>query len=295
MADVTISTLQDLIDFGNGVYGYGSSSSFLSVELTADLDFADLTANDVTYDWAGCVGTYYVHFDGKGHTIKNIYHVGTGNWGFIDVLNGSIKDLNLTDLYVVGARVGGITSYLNGSTISNCKVSGQIEGIANTRIGGIAGDGGSTVTFRSCSFFGKIIHRGSGNIANIGGIIGRDGACSLYNCMVVADLEGNNYTMGLAGDNNTLINCEFRGSLKAANGRAAALMGTGGTCINGIAAVTSVVGAWYGSTGRSNTYMDSTLATAGGFNIQGGFGAATTEELKNNRWLFEHNFAVPTV
>ena len=295
MADVTISTLQNLIDFGNGVYGYGSSSSFLSVELTADLDFADLAVNNTPYDWAGCVGTYYVHFDGKGHTIKNISHVGTGNWGFIDVLNGSIKNLNLTDLYVVGACVGGIASYLNGSTILNCKVSGQIEGIANTSIGGIAGNGSSTITFRSCSFFGKILHRGSGNIANIGGIIGRDGGCYLYNCMVVADLEGNNYTMGLAGDGNTLINCEFRGSLKAANGRAAALMGTGGTCINGIAVVTSVVGAWYSSISGINNWMDSTLAAAGGFSIQGGFGAAATTDLQNATWLFNHGFAVPTV
>lgn len=295
MANVTISTIQDLIALSNGDYGYGSSSDYLNVELGADLDFADLTVNDTAYDWAGCVGTYYVHCDGKGHTIKNIYHVGTGNWGFIDVLNGSVKNLNLTDLYVVGARIGGITSYMGTGEINNCKISGQIEGISSAgagMTGGIAATGTGTNYIKNCSFFGKVINRASGTVA---GISARDGGIQLTNCMVVGDLESNNYTVGLSGDNNTAINCEFRGTLKGASGRAAALLGARATCYNCIAAVTSVTGAWYSSIGGGNNWMDSTLAAAGGFNIQGGFGAATTEELKNNRWLFEHNFAVPTV
>ena len=97
------------------------------------------------------------YLDGDGHTISNLtLKGGTGNWstpentGLIGELNGSIVNLNLTNVNItegignynnVGALVGKIE---DGSTskIDNCIVSGVInstKGSSNTFIGGLVG------------------------------------------------------------------------------------------------------------------------------------------------------------
>ena len=118
MADVVINSIPDLLAFASGQYGYGSSSDRLDVELTADLDFADLTEYDIAYNWIGCKGDWYINFDGQGHTIDNINYVGMGNWGFFDVLHSTseVKNLNLTNMYVIGNGVGGIAQYCVSTT-----------------------------------------------------------------------------------------------------------------------------------------------------------------------------------
>ena len=106
---IEINTIQDLIAFSNGDYGRGTSSEYLDVVLTADLDFADLTEYDSPYNWSGCTGTWYVNFNGQGHKIDNIYYMGTAAWGFFNTLYGSVKNLKLTNMYVTSA-----TSYCCG-------------------------------------------------------------------------------------------------------------------------------------------------------------------------------------
>ena len=287
---IEIGTVEELIAFGNGDYGRGSGSGNIEAVLTADLDFADLTEYDIAYNWVGCRGDWYINFDGQGHTIDNINYVGTWNWGFFGTLHSTseVKNLNLTNMYVIGTGVGGIAQYCAGTTIQNCKVSGMLQGTAD--VGGIIGNAGNpTSTVRECSVSGKLTSTSSSTRA--GGICPTDSYTQVFNSIVVADISSNNYTTGIKGSGNTAINCEVRGTLKGASGRVGLFTFENATSVNCIAAVTSLRGGWYNAS-YNNCYMDSTLASAGGFSIPSGVTGATTEELKDESWLRSHNFAI---
>lgn len=285
---VVIDTLENLIKFSNGEFGRGTSSEYLNVVLVNDLDFNDLKEFDNPYNWAGCTGTWYVNFDGQGHKIDNIYYMGSANWGFFDDVYGSsiIKNLKLTNLYVTGSNIGGIARVARGTTIENCDVSGQISGVTGSGTGGIVG-GASTVTVSHCSFSGTIQNTGGGYTS---GILPQDGGLVCYSSIVIANMSGRNYVFGFAGDRQTLINCEFRGSLSGPGGAVSSLAGKSSSSTNCIAAITSLTGSWYNHGSLYNCYFDSTLATAGGFSLPGT--GATTEELHSLSWLREHNFPI---
>ncbi len=306
MADVVINSIQDLLAFASGQYGYGSSSDYLDVELGADLDFADLTEYDMPYVWSGCTGDWYINFDGQGHTIDNIYYVGSINrWGFFSVLkSGSIvKNLNLPNMYVAAqcgnadGGVGGIASIGEGCTIQNCHVSGQIENTrtdgnfdtSNNCVAGIVGRPGNNSTIINCSFSGTLkIASTSGHVHGIVGH-GYNGGCSVINCLCVADFVHPNSAAGIGikcyGNNGATLNSEFRGT------NAAVVFGFGNT-INCIGIVNSATQALATPDTVINSYIDSTKAAAAGLTIPSNCGSATTAELQSINWLRAHGFPI---
>ena len=289
MADVSIGTIQELVAFSNGDYGRGASGSPISVVLTADLDFDDLNEHDAPYNWAGCTGTWYINFDGQGHKVDNIYYSGTNNWGFFDdVQSGSaIKNLKLTNLYVTGSHIGCVARYTRGVTIENCSVSGQAISITGSALGGICGGANATLIVRGCSFSGVIQNTGGGYTA---GVLPQDGRLQCFGTLIVADIIGQDWMGGFSVDGQTLVDCEYRGTLQGPSGKVTSLAGAYSSSTNCIAAIKSFSGSWYSHGNLYNCYFDSTLAAAGGFSLPGT--GATTEELQSIQWLREHNFAI---
>lgn len=287
MADVTISTIQDLVSFSNGDYGRGTSSAYLDVVLTADLDFADLNEYDSPYNWAGCTGTWYVNFDGQGHKVDNIYYMGTAAWGFFGTVYGTVENLNLTNMYITvtaNATAAGIATN-SGATIRNCHVSGFIESLSYVACGIVGFRSGADPIIRECSFSGTL----RSYYATCGIIC--TGGAGIYNCLVTGELINRGELVIFWGSSDcAMINCVFRAKVTAPssrityNGRAAAyqcyfviLEGSSGNVSNAGTLV--------------NVFYDSDKVTAAGITVSAGT-AATTVQLKDPVWLKEHGFAI---
>ena len=163
------------------------------------------------------------YLDGDGHTISNLtIKGGTGNrstsenTGLIGELNGSIVNLNVTNVNItegigdfnnVGALVGKIE---DGSTskIDNCCVSGTITssgGNGYTMIGGLVGyvygvnNDPTTLTINNC--VSNVAMTGASS-NYVGGLIGSAQAFSevtVSKCAVLGDLSGKGTSGGIIG------------------------------------------------------------------------------------------------
>ena len=163
------------------------------------------------------------YLDGDGHTISNLtIKGGTGNrstsenTGLIGELNGSIVNLNVTNVNItegigdfnnVGALVGKIE---DGSTskIDNCCVSGTITssgGNGYTMIGGLVGyvygvnNDPTTLTTNNC--VSNVAMTGASS-NYVGGLIGSAQAFSevtVSKCAVLGDLSGKGTSGGIIG------------------------------------------------------------------------------------------------
>ncbi len=296
MADVAISSIQDLVSFANGDYGRGTSSAYLDVVLTADIDFNDLNEYDSPYNWAGCTGTWYINLDGQGHKIDNIYYAGSADWGFFGTVYGFVKNLYLTNMFVTSARVvaGVVVNLMDNSVLENIKVSGHLENVSTN----------NDLTCCGLYFYArnaKVI------MCSVSGTLKGGSACGLgrncengrtyiFSCMVYADITaiGNSNCAGLpfASINTTVTNCEYRGDVKCPNGASILVGGWEEyilSCLLIYGAGTS--GSWRSNSSYSNVYYDSTLATEGGFTPPSITGAPTTD-LQSAQWLHDHDFAI---
>lgn len=288
MADVTISTIQELIAFSNGDYGRGTSSAYLDVELTTDLDFNDLKEYDAAYNWAGCTGTWYVNFDGRGHKVDNIYYMGSAAWGFFGTVYGSVKNLDLTNMYVTttasNATAAGIAAYAAGAIIKNCHVSGFIESLNYVACGIVGFRSNADPTIRECSFSGTLrSYNATCGIMCTGGAY-------IYNCIVTGELINRGELVIFWGSSYCLmVNCAFRAKVTAPSSVIAFYNNTVYQCyFVMLEGSTGNVGTRASSV--VNVYYDSDKASAAGISVTGAT-AATTAELKDDTWLKEHYFA----
>lgn len=293
MADVVINSIQDLLAFASGQYGYGSSSDYLNVELGADLDFA---AYDSTYSFAGCPGNWYLNFDGKGHKIDNIQYSGTSDWGFIRHGNGqvTITNLDLTNLYVITtASAGGL--YLSGQTggsltIRNCHVSGQIESARNTTVSGLSQHTNRGADISYSSFSGTLK---SVNGAACGVCPDTQGGNTISNVMINANLQSG-WCCCIAAARSTVVNSEYRGTVNATNGIVVPV-GNSSTATNCILVINEDSTAPRITTENgtiSNTYIDATKLAQTGISHPSYITEATTAQLKDAAWLKSKGFAL---
>ncbi len=160
-------------------------------------------------------------FNGNGFQISGLTITSEGDTGLIMELNGSIKNLVLTDVNIEGGmNVAGITNFMTGGSISNSILTGKISGMEN--VGGFvsrfrggtiensinaahitAGDfyvsyiGGfaANVEFPRDEPFitnsyniGKLT--GTGNYSHIGAIIGRGAQANVTDCYWNSETTG---------------------------------------------------------------------------------------------------------
>ena len=207
-----ISSAADLKAFRDRVNGGENPAC---AKLTADFSLAGEEWTPIT----SLIG----YLDGNGHTISNLtIKGGTGNrstsenTGLIGELNGSIVNLNVTNVNItegigdfnnVGALVGKIE---DGSTskIDNCYVSGTITssgGNGHTMIGGLVGyvygvnNDPTTLTINNC--VSNVAMTGASS-NYVGGLIGSAQAFSevtVSKCAVLGDLSGKGTGGGMIG------------------------------------------------------------------------------------------------
>ncbi len=225
------------------------------------------------------------HFDGANYTVSGLYVNNTGTYGglFGQIGNGaSVKNVNVEGTIItsagdcggivgkiltnscvvdncsfrgvinnsVGGRIGGITGWNNGSTISNCytniyaeegclviggivadnKTATSIivncvaEGVFNntkgSQVGGIAANNNAAQIYNSIN---KVQITGMG--AQIGGIVGLlTGSGTIVNCINIADIttgtsSGAGGILSGSTDNSTatISNCVNYGTITASN------------------------------------------------------------------------------
>ena len=206
---------------------------------------ADISLNDVSnyenwgeqrpsYDWKpiGTKAAFTGVFDGNGHTISGLYlnrDIEENNTDasvdycglFADVYQGTIKNLNLTNVYIEvsgdSSRVGGIAGMASKTQILDCTVDGTLMGY-DGYYGGIAGSASGTIS--GCEFSGsesaaKNLQNSQSGQAYVGGIAGD------FSSAVVGTGDES------ADDFEGIINCVNKGTIEIENGYQSALAAGG--------------------------------------------------------------------
>ena len=231
----------------------GTLPSNTDIVLDGDIDLSELAALTraaVVSNWTP-VGTsekpYTGTFDGKGYTIKNLTLVeqeakeGKAYIGFFGYAkDATIKNVTFENVYInipcldidhSQGHIGAVAGSLEGtSTIENVTVKGDIKVEATqtangaSRVAVVAGGNSyGNVTIKNVHV---IANEGSYLIANnnTGAIAGQlQGKTHYENCSSNIDVTVNKFfaggIVGLAGTNDTFINCHTTGNIAVVAGR----------------------------------------------------------------------------
>ncbi len=198
-----IATAADLIAFGGEPNDY--NKHFI---MTADIDLdPDLPGGRVfgdaliAPDNSGGVGghsgaPFRGVFDGRGHTIANLHIMGKYGYdaGLFGMLDGLVKDVNLTDVAVIGSPCGAIAGLNHGGMILRCHVSGMVLGIEE--VGGLAGSHWDA-SIIDCRAQVRVVGKES-----VGGVVGGGPGGTLIGCDVQAEVSGERRVGGLVGQSH---------------------------------------------------------------------------------------------
>lgn len=177
--------------------------------LTADIDlnnepWTPIANNAITKRYSGT-------FDGKGHTIKNLYidnnAQDVGLFGY--VYGGTIRNLTVSGS-VKGTRyTGGIAGAADGGTFENCANQCAVQGGITGGIIGFATEEG-TLIVRDCYNVGSITTT-TGN--SVGGIIGQciNTSGTIRNCYNAGTVTGTASVGAIIGNpgTNKIYNCYY--------------------------------------------------------------------------------------
>ena len=310
--------------------------------LTADISLNDVSGYEnwgeerPAYDWKpiGTKAAFTGVFDGNGHVISGLYlnrdieesnEEDSADYGglFAYVYQGTIKNLNLTEVYIEvsgeRSRVGGIAGMASKTQIFDCTVDGKLIGY-DGYYGGIAGNASGTIS--GCTFAGTVsaakdLQNGQNGQAYLGGIAGdfssaivgtgdesADAFEGITNCINKGTIEIENGCQsalaagGIAGTNSARITgCTNEGTVEA---KAAAEereeLGTSALSIGGIAG--SFVVAVLGEDGVIRDCENTGTVVADSANTGGIVGtidladpryAVTIENCKNTGKVFSAN------
>lgn len=228
-----LSTAADLLNMKTF---FNASDETTYFELGADIDMASIGRWE-QFDTNSKGG---IHFDGKGHVIKNLYVDGTINYsGFFGIMVGDVINTGFVDVFINAPNrtCGAIAGYIGtsgdtaGGRIENCYVTGKIIG---DRPGGFAGVVGKTSA---------------------------SGSCHIKNCYSTAEISalGGSYVAGgiaaLVMAGSVIENCYSTGAVAAVGGTNGAAgiafeVQTGANITNSVAWNHSVASSVGGTPGR---------------------------------------------
>ena len=182
------------------------------------------------------IGTQYNYFrgtfDGNGNIIANLNVNTAGDYqGLFGYSTGTIKNIVLEHVDIIGSIGGGIAGYSSGA-IQNCHVnSGSIVG--ETSAGGIVGDTADDAgLIEACSNKAHV----TGNGARVGGIAGL--AYEINGCWNTGNVshDGSRFTLvgGVAGAADIITECYNTGTVTALNAACTATVG-------GVAGVANII------------------------------------------------------
>ena len=210
-----ICTAQDLAALANEVNsGDDKSGVYYKLADNIDLSVLSLPAEGWTPIGYDEHKPFRGNFDGGGKTVSNLAINNTldhtGLFGVIE--SGSIENLGVK-IAVSGITgqydVGGVAGYVGSSSVSNCYVTGNVNG--ESSIGGVAGSVSNNSSISNCYTTGDI-----NGTRRIGGIAGGVYDSTISNCYATGDVSGTNfYIGGIAGwvSDSTISNCYATGKI----------------------------------------------------------------------------------
>lgn len=251
-----------IIDTEAKLAWYAKNYNNGNAKLTADLDMGGKLWTPIA---AGDGGPKFSKiFDGNNHRVSNIYidaqaflnkktHADSlmaQNLGFIAALTGTVKNLILENIVVLGYGSG----FIKGNVDTEKKP---------LSIGTVVGwQSNSKSLVEGCYVTGTIVTSGDGQA--VGGVVGNLGGGTIKNCVSYASIEANGkaYVGGIVGytkeyesGKDTISSCVYAGN---------SLSSTGSGAVGG------VVGYQYlGNVAISDVYYDSDLKTKDGKDISG--------------------------
>lgn len=178
---VYIFSAEELVAFRERVYELEQTESeeILDAVLTEDISLSSVCGEGIG-NWEPIQG-FRGTFDGDGHTISGLYIAGSqeDRVGLFSSLQGTVKNLGVTDVTIEGgASLGGIVGYSFG-TLENCWCDGTVTAGPDTkRIGGVAG--GADGPMKDCRNLATV---DGGKASAIGGVVGElrkdaEGCCN---------------------------------------------------------------------------------------------------------------------
>ncbi len=254
MASVTLPVLaegeinvSDLPEFSADA-NISSVDAFKISSETALIAFASAIKDDNakgTYSLKGKAFYLANDIDLKGEEftpIANVSSVSDGFAGTFDGLNHTIKGLKINSNSDNGV---GLFGTINGATIKNLKVEGNISASGSTFVGGIIGKTQGNVVVDSCSFSGSVSNNNpdDNDTTAAGGIVGRVNyakkSVKISNCANSAEItSANGLAAGIIGYSSSkvvLSNCYNTGNISSkyyASGIGATLSKTASTITN---------------------------------------------------------------
>jgi len=161
-------------------------------KLMADIDMSAYTGTQYKI-----IGAFSGTFNGNGYVIRNLNYstISLGSYVglFGQTVGATIKDLGVENVSISsgGNRIGALIGY-NGGTVSNCFVSGTVQG--DSVVGGIVGENYGIM--KSC--FSRCFVTGTNKC--IGGLAGYNSGRITASC-ATGLVSGNSSVGGLVGDN----------------------------------------------------------------------------------------------
>ncbi len=234
-----------------------------SYRLINDIDLTNWinnhTNNDIQTNGWRPISSFGGRLYGDGHIIKGLRinrpnADSVGLFGFVN--GGLIEKLGIENCSITGGLdLGGLTGVSNAGNISNCFVSGTINGSGD--IGGLCGLTSRNTNIINCHTSVSINGTGS----YIGGLVGQNaGFSTIYNCYAQGSVTGSSYVGGLVGllfagniSHNVAANVSISATGNNPKGRIIGQQFSNGTCTNNYA--------WTGMTLNGDTIPSSDAVT----------------------------------
>ena len=193
---------------------------------TADIDLADyLSSGGAGYNegkgWepigvfvSGDTGNPFTgSYNGNNKTISNL-NINRPDKDFVGLFEysrGDINNLTLLGVDISGkGTVGGLVGYQRDGKITDCSVSGSVNG-TGSRVGGLIGS-----SYEVGEVIGSYSTASVEGFNDVGGLIGRNDYSKIEKCYATGNVKGNSSTTGglVASNYNGVIkNCYSTGSV----------------------------------------------------------------------------------
>ncbi len=204
----------DLIKFNQKV----SEKSDVCAELAGDITLSE--------EWLpiGSSMPYSGTFDGKNHEISGLtIATEATNQGLFGQINGAtVKNLRVDGNVTCGTKnyIGGIVGKIQLGTIENCSFGGTVKGgYAGGIVGGLTVPKGGTVTISGCANTASVTGTTAGGILGCWSGNAKLGDAVIQSCYNTGAINGSSRTGGIVGQLNkgTVSDCYNIGEITGTN------------------------------------------------------------------------------
>jgi len=186
-------------------------------KLTADINLSAYTGTQFSLIGLTAQNAFSGVFDGNGHTISGFTYTAEkgSNIGVFGYNGGTVENVSLVDVNVIGSYIVGGLVGINGGYIRNCYSTGVVSG--STYVGGLVGENGGSIS--NCYSTGNV--NGPNDSSDLGGLVGWNymgqSYSSISNCHSTGTVTGGDYSSNLGGlvgyNSGRISNCFSTGAV----------------------------------------------------------------------------------